>query len=98
MNKQLTELKAAVSNPEPSQLPRDYQINPTTPSNNCNSDQLELLMKLPKPATPFDLPWQEWKNAGSVSTKEILIVDLVSDLEVDSEPETLVDFGIFPQI
>ena len=98
MVKTLTELKTALSIQETSQSPRDSQINPKISSYDSNNHQLEFSTKKSNLSTSLETSQRKQKNAGSISTQEIPIVNLVSDLEVDSEAETLVDFEACFQI
>ena len=96
--RRLAELKTALSNLETSQPPRGSQFNPTTSFNDSNNHQLELSSKNSYFATSPEISERNLKIAGSISTQEIPIVDLVSDSEVDSEAETLIDFEACSQI
>ena len=98
MVKTLTELKTALSIQETSQSPRDSQINPKISSYDSNNHQLEFSTKKSNLSTSLETSQRKQKNAGSISTQEIPIVNLVSDSEVDSEAETLVDFEACFQI
>ena len=98
MIRQLAELKTALSNLETSKSPRDSQFDPTTSFNDSNNHQLELSIKNYNSSTFPETSQREQENAGSISTQGIPIVDLVSDSEVDSETETLVDFEACYQI
>ena len=98
MSKQLTELKTALSILETPQSPRDSQIIPKISPNDSNNYHSELLTKNSNLAISLETSRRKQKFAGSISTQGIPIVDLVSDSEIDSEAETLVDFETCSQI
>ena len=98
MFSQLAELKSALSKLETCQPPRDSQFNPTTSFNDSNNHQLELSAKNSNSATFPHTSQRKQKNAGSISTQGIPIVDIVFDSEVDYETDTLVDFEAYSQI
>ena len=89
MSRHLVGLKSALSNLKTSLPPQESQIKLTNFPPNFKQDLLELPVENPEPITRSHSLRRQLKNPGPNSMKEIFIVDLVSDSEVDSEAETV---------